>query len=56
MAALDAAFGDVAGAADAVELELASLSIDELRQRTSLLGNQIRGHKSELSRLDNEIK
>lgn len=52
-AALDAAFGD----ADAgLEAELAAMGTDELRQRISMLGNQIRAHKSELNRLDNEIK
>ena len=51
--ALDAAFGD---ADPGLEAELAAMSADELRQRISMLGNQIRAHKSELNRLDNEIK
>lgn len=53
-ASLDAAFGDAADAG--LEAELAALGSDELRQRISMLGNQIRAHKSELNRLDSEIK
>lgn len=52
-AALDAAFGE---ADNAIEAEIAAMSNDELRQRISMLGNQIRAHKSELNRVENEIK
>ena len=49
-------WGDAAGGADAVDTEIAGMSTDELRQRVSMLANQIRGYKSEINRLDADIK
>lgn len=52
----DAGAGAGGAAADDVEAELAAMTTDELRQRVSMLANQIRASKSELNRLEDEIK
>lgn len=58
VSALDssAIWGEAAAGAGGVDAEIAGLTSEELRQRTSMLANQIRAAKSELSRLDEEIK
>ena len=48
---LEAAFGT-----DEVDAEIFQLSAAEIRQRTTMLGNSLRGTKSSLDSLRSEIK
>ena len=53
MAALEssAIWGD-----DAVDAEIVALTAEEIRQRTSMLANNVRVMRSDLNSVENEIK
>jgi hypothetical protein len=43
-------------AGDGVDADILALSAEEIRQRTSMLNNNIRVMRSELNNIDNDIK